>query len=171
MTITLTGKGDFSMCALQVSKMTKPVYINDGESNSGELKEDAPSSLTSSVYTVGDAIVSAVTAESTVSTFLANFDQSGLIVKDANGNTVADDAVVGSGMTVTTENGAFEYVIAVTGDVSGDGEVSSVDARLITQAAVGMATFNDWQQLAADFDGNNDVTTADVREMLVALIK
>ena len=170
-TISLTGKGDFSMCALQVSKKSKPVYINDGETNSGELKENAPSSLTSSIYTVGDAIVSKVAAETTVADFLNGFDQSDLIVKDNNGNVVDSTAFVGGGMIVTSANGDFSYTIAVKGDVSGDGEVTSIDARMITQMSVGITAFSDWQELAADFDDNNDMTTADVRAMLVALIK
>ena len=166
-TISLLGKGDFSMCSLQVSKSQKPVYINDGETNSGELKESA-SGLTSDRYTVTDAIVSAVNTETTVADFLAGFDQSGLTVLDASGNAVDASAKTATGMIVVA--GGKRYKIAVSGDVNGDGVASSTDARIITQASIDVYELTACEQLAADFDQNGSVSTADVRELLLSII-
>ncbi len=170
-TITLMGKGDFSMCSLQVSKKSKPVYINDGETASGERNQDATLPLTSANYTVGDSIVSRVDAKTTVADFLAKFDQSGLIVTDANGNILTDTDIVASGMTVSYADNSYCYTIAVTGDVNGDGALTSADARAVTKATVSSDSLSDWQQLAADYDNNQSVSTADVRAMLISLTK
>jgi len=171
-TITLMGKGDFSMCSLQVTKKSKPVYLEDGEYATGSLESGATLPLTSVIYAVEDTFVSKVAPETTVADFLAGFDQNGLIVKDANGNTLADTDTVCGGMTVTyAEDSAYSYTISVVGDVNGDGSVSSADARLITRMTVTGIEFLDWQMLSADYDDNQKVSTSDVRAMLIDLTK
>lgn len=168
-TITLLGKGDFSMCALQVTKKSKPVYIEDGETNSGALNSGAQEALTSDRYAIQDSFVSKVVADTTVADFLAGFDQSGLTVNDQNGNALNENDVVCSGMTVVY--GDYAYTIVVTGDVNSDGDVNSADARAIVLATVSSASMSDWQMLAADVNDDQDVTTADVRELLKSLTK
>ncbi len=166
-TISLEGKGDFSMCSLQVSKKTTPVYINDGEIASGKLESnDLP--LSSDLYTVGSSTISDVTELTSVADFLASFDQTNLIVTDVNGNTVDADAVICSGMTISYAD--VSYTIAVTGDVNGDGEATSADARIITKWSMDSSELLEWQQLASDFDNNQDVSTSDVRALLKSLI-
>jgi len=56
------------------------------------------------------------------------------------------------------------------GDVNGDGEVSTSDAREILVYMVGVSTLTDAQLLAADFDGDGEVTTADAREILMSMV-
>ncbi len=171
-TISLEGKGDFSMCSLQVSKKSVPVYLEDGEYANGSLEAGDYTPLTSERYTVSNSIVSKVDAQTTVADFLAGFDQSGLVVKDANGNTLTNTDIVCGGMTVTyADNTTYSYTIAVTGDVNGDGTVTSADARVITRATVSSSSLVEWQQLAADLDSNGTVTTADVRALLKSLIQ
>ncbi len=56
------------------------------------------------------------------------------------------------------------------GDVNGDGEVSTMDARLLISFLTGSETLSDAQKAAADFDGSGTLSTADVREMLFAVL-
>lgn len=53
-----------------------------------------------------------------------------------------------------------------TGDVDGDGDVDTTDARLTLQAAVGPIELTGAQTAAADIDGDGDVDTTDARLIL-----
>jgi len=56
------------------------------------------------------------------------------------------------------------------GDVNGDGEVSSQDARMLMLDTVIGGTLTDEQLAAADYNGDGKVNTQDARAMLLALI-
>jgi len=56
------------------------------------------------------------------------------------------------------------------GDVNGDGEATTVDARLIISHLISGLVFSDEQLAAADFDGNGEVSTSDVRAILGQVI-
>lgn len=56
------------------------------------------------------------------------------------------------------------------GDVDGDGEVTSIDARLALQASVGKVELTDEQKDAADVDGDGEVTSTDSRMILQASV-
>ena len=58
----------------------------------------------------------------------------------------------------------------VIGDVDGNGEISTADARTILMFLTGVENLTDEQLAAADFDGNGEVTTADAREILLSII-
>ncbi|MBR5134837.1 MAG: SH3 domain-containing protein, partial [Clostridia bacterium] len=58
----------------------------------------------------------------------------------------------------------------VIGDVNGDGVATTVDARLIVSYLIGTGTLTAEQLALADFNNSGDVSTTDVREMLVSLI-
>ncbi|MBO5797952.1 MAG: dockerin type I repeat-containing protein [Clostridia bacterium] len=60
----------------------------------------------------------------------------------------------------------FEIPFHAPGDVDGDGEVTSTDARLALQAAVGKGELSAGQQAAADVDGDGKVTSTDARLIL-----
>ena len=55
---------------------------------------------------------------------------------------------------------------AGTGDVNRDGQVDTVDARLVLQQIVDKVKFDPAQLLAADVNGDGQVDTADAREIL-----
>ena len=54
---------------------------------------------------------------------------------------------------------------AIPGDVNGDGQVDTTDARLVLQAAIGKVKL-DKQQTAADINGDGKIDTSDAREIL-----
>lgn len=54
----------------------------------------------------------------------------------------------------------------IPGDVDGDGEITSTDARLVLQATAGKVTLTDEEKAAADVDGDGEVTSTDARLIL-----
>ncbi|MBR5134681.1 MAG: SH3 domain-containing protein, partial [Clostridia bacterium] len=56
------------------------------------------------------------------------------------------------------------------GDVNGDNEISTMDARLIISYLLGTGDLSDDQKVLADFDGNSEVSTMDVRAMLMHVL-
>jgi len=59
---------------------------------------------------------------------------------------------------------------AVIGDVNGDGEVTTADARDILLYVVEAIDFNDAQKQSGDADGDGTVTTSDARELLIGIV-
>ena len=57
------------------------------------------------------------------------------------------------------------------GDVDGDGKVTSTDARLALQAAVGKVTLTEKQAIAADQNGDGTVDSTDARQILQKAVK
>ncbi|MBQ3068800.1 MAG: SH3 domain-containing protein [Clostridia bacterium] len=93
---------------------------------------------------------------------LANTDAIAVFADDVNKSQTTPDAVV------DPEPGpAPSYE---RGDINSDGEVSTVDARIILQSSVGQIAFSESQKQAADYNGDGSVSTVDVRAILKHLI-
>ncbi len=60
--------------------------------------------------------------------------------------------------------------VTVPGDVDGDGEATSSDARMALRKSVGLETFNATQTRAADVDFDGTVTSSDARLILRASV-
>ncbi len=60
--------------------------------------------------------------------------------------------------------------LSQSGDVNNDGDVSTTDGRLILIHLLGSKLLNDNQLFVADFDGNGEVTTSDVRAILSSVL-
>ncbi len=175
-TITLEGAGNLTLAALQTSRSSYTNYVTNEEYSSGILEPTYTpvDDITSSVYTVADGVVSNVTAESTVAAFLQNIDQRDhIVVYDAAGNTVSDTALIATGMTVKVVVDGVEkssYTVSVMGDINGDGEATTSDAREIVLYTVSAVSFNNAQILAADIDGSKIINTTDARDLLMAVV-
>lgn len=60
----------------------------------------------------------------------------------------------------------FCYTSFFKGDVDGDGEVTSADARTVLRAAADIEILDDDQRAVADVNGDGELTTADARQIL-----
>ena len=76
------------------------------------------------------------------------------------GETAVNDIVI-------TGVGAAKF--HAQGDADMDGKLSTTDARLMLQSAVGNTTFTDAQAAFADYDENGSVTTSDIRSLMHVL--
>ncbi len=133
-----------------------------------------PDELTSSYYTIDGDFITGVQAPTTVATLLNRLDNAnGVVVRSASGTVASNGHTVATGMTVAIEKGDTvmkSYTVVVGGDVNGDGVRTPLDARaaLISIVSEGDALAA-CQILAADYDRNGIITTADARRMLLAI--
>ncbi|MBQ9414096.1 MAG: hypothetical protein IJU16_03095 [Clostridia bacterium] len=132
--------------------------------------DSAPSAITGS-YPVKDGVMYNIAAGVTADGLLAALDNStGVLVKDGSGNTVT--GLVGTGMALELYGDGTllaRVIIAVKGDVTGDGRATSTDARGVLRSLLDDASpLNTAQQLAADYNSDNTVSTTDVRQILSA---
>lgn len=173
-TITLYGKGDLSLSALQASRKTDIVYVTDGQHASGTLQytpDPSPTALTSSVLTISDSIVSRIPAGTTVSKLLASFDQdaSYLAVYNKDGQRITSGTIT-TGMTLSILEGSSvvrSYGLSVIGDITSSGSITTNDVRMVMVVLLnGDSSLTAEQRLAADYNNNGQVDSSDARYML-----
>ncbi|MBR6780085.1 MAG: leucine-rich repeat protein, partial [Clostridia bacterium] len=87
----------------------------------------------------------------------------------ADGTEKKADAKIGTGDKLVLSDGT-EIVVSVLGDINGDGEVATADARLVLRKAVNLETFDNAQNVAANVDNNKEVGVADARMILRASV-
>lgn len=91
-------------------------------------------------------------------------EEADMQIVDINGNTLADDAYVGTGSVIKFMNGETvldEVNIVVTGDMNGDGYVNNRDAAMITRYLVDKETADFCQMVAIDVNGDGFVNNRD----------
>ncbi len=129
---------------------------------------EAPTAISGS-YTVTDGCLEALSVGTTDVQLKNAMNHSGMLsVTDKNGNAVS--GWLGTGMTLTlTVNGAAvdTATIIVSGDVNGDGDATTTDARLAILYKLGGTTLDKAYETAADYNRDGDVTTLDAREIML----
>ena len=131
---------------------------------------EEPTLTLSGAYPVNDGYVTGLPAGMTAAELIGAMDNSEqLSLKDKNGNVVTD-GVIASGMVLELAKDGIvldSAVLAVVGDLNGDGAVSSVDARTLLMQLLGVQSTDDpLVMLSADMDGDGQRTTGDVRAIL-----
>ena len=97
-------------------------------------------------------------------------------IYDTKGNEVPDGRKVGTGMVLKLSKGSIvkEYVLIVTGDLNGDGNVTGSDLIKIKRHIVKLELLKGPYLVAGDTNGNSDVTGSDlimIKRHIVKLIK
>ncbi|MBR6796974.1 MAG: N-acetylmuramoyl-L-alanine amidase [Clostridia bacterium] len=98
--------------------------------------------------------VSAMTAADVKAIFVAE-----VTVKDASGNALATDAVVGTGCTVT--DGEYTATVIVTGDIDGDGLVNTTDVASVKASIKENTALEGVFAKAADTNKDSKISTLD----------
>ncbi len=161
----LNGKGTLHVEALQLANTDTFGRFEDGV----YLAVSTPTAtLESDVYTITDAYVQGVAANTKVATLFENLRAGVSLTVSENGNAVSDDATVKTGMTLTM--GDRSWTLVVAGDANGDGVVNTLDARLILKSTMQSSLLNEAQKIAADFNQSGGVNTSDVRDLLRAMM-
>ena len=91
------------------------------------------------------------------------------LTEDVDGMIVAGDIVLAAG----TYKKPADAPGLMPGDVDGNGEINSADARLCLRRAVDLETYEKGSDkfIACDVDKNNEVTSADARKILRAAVE
>ena len=125
-----------------------------------------------SEYKTGDEYISKVDPRTTLADFISNLDTNGTpVVTKPDGTPVGMNEWVGTGMTLTVTKGdkQIQITIVVTGDVSGEGEVTLQDFAVVRQLRVRELAVEDLQTpglLAIDFDEDGGISLSDFSEEL-----
>ncbi|MBR2411581.1 MAG: leucine-rich repeat protein [Clostridia bacterium] len=95
----------------------------------------------------------------------------GAVIKTADGKSVENAALIGTGMVLTMADGSKKEIV-VYGDVDGDGKISAADARQALRASVGLENFKeDSAKYKAAKRGSLDkLSAADARLILRASV-
>lgn len=138
----------------------------------GEQPSPQPT-ITGKVYTVGDTVTK-VEPETTVADFIKNLAVSNgtAVVTDAAGKQ--KDGLVGTGDILRLYSGDKlhkSYPIVIYGDVNGDGQINSHDARVIQKHSVGLETLVGYNLTSADPNKDGTVNSHDARLVQKAAIK
>ncbi|MDO4864338.1 MAG: chitobiase/beta-hexosaminidase C-terminal domain-containing protein, partial [Ruminococcus sp.] len=105
--------------------------------------------------------------ENTAAQIKAQFANDDIVIKDANGEAVADDAVVGTGARVElvdTDGTVLDSaVIIISGDYTGDGKVNNKDLAKLNAyvAKTNTVEADEIQMIALDVNGDGSVNNRD----------
>ncbi len=133
-------------------------------------ESNAPTAL-SGAYTVTNGMIDGLTAGITADALTAAMDHSDLLcVTDKNGNVVSGKLATGMTLTLTVNGETVDSAtLIVSGDVSGDGDVTAMDARLILLYRLDSIPLDTAASQAADHNRDGNITTHDAREILLYL--
>ena len=95
----------------------------------------------------------------------------GAVIKTADGKSVENAALIGTGMVLTMADGSKKEIV-VYGDADGDGDISSADARLALRASVGLENYKEdsCYYKAANVESNDKISAGDARLILRASV-
>ncbi len=111
----------------------------------------------------GDLITN-VPHYTTVSSFLAQFENRSLEVLDQHGKELSGTAMVGTGATVNLYVGgllADTVTVMILGDTDGNGCVDTTDYMRTKAAIMGNLQLGQFEQIAADVDQSGSINTTD----------
>lgn len=116
-----------------------------------------------------DGLVTGVADETKLSDFIKNFESGNLIkVYSASGTKLGDNDFVGTGAEVRLYDGETvmdTVTVIVLGDVSGDGEIATIDYQRIRAFYLGKYELTGAALAAAHVAGNENVATIDYQRV------
>ncbi|MBR6779610.1 MAG: dockerin type I repeat-containing protein, partial [Clostridia bacterium] len=107
-------------------------------------------------------------AGATVTEFLEKASE-GTVIVNAKGEELKEDDLPGTGCVLVLPDGT-EHTIVIPGDINGDGEILSSDARKALRSAVGLENLQGAYSTAADVDATGGIAVADARKILRASV-
>ena len=133
---------------------------------------DAPAKITGA-YTVTNGLLQCLPVNTTATKLLAAMDNADYLrIVDKNGAAAGETLATGMKLQLVV-NGTVvdEAIIAVCGDVNGDGIVNTMDARaMLASTLQGGMSIDTAAGLAMDINGDGSVNTMDVRVLLKGFV-
>lgn len=149
------------------------IYARDYAGNETKFEldmvevKDAAKGITlqsGSSYSRSDDLILGISAGTRVSNLLSNFENSGLQAVNAQGQSLSNTAVIGTGMTIDLYDGGMlvdSVTVVVSGDVDGNGDIDTTDYMRIKSAMLGGFSLDRAQEKAADVDGSHNLDNTD----------
>jgi len=134
-------------------------------------RQTTPTAITGQ-YAVKNGLLDGVAVGTTASELLSVMDNGEyLSVVSADGKAVSGKLATDMILRLTV-NGTVvdEATVVVMGDVNGDAVADTLDARSILMAVLGAEDLSAAGESAADYDRDNTVMSADVRELLLTIV-
>lgn len=132
-----------------------------------------PATITSDVYKIGEETVRSVPLGVTAAEFAANIHQKSIrILKD--GAPVSADTCIGTGMVVQLLSGdqvVGGWIIIVTGDVNGDGQLSITDMIAVKAHVLQKNMLSGVFAQAADTSGDHNISITDFIQIKAHILK
>lgn len=183
---TVIATGDSGSFTVRISDFTSLKVDDDTDesgaddenhdsdhSNGGDTAADRtgqqrsePSSISSDVYQVDSAryYISDIPEQTTVAAFKKNMRYDGYSLTIYRGNAVKKSGNIGTAMRAVfdSEDFTYTYELAITGDITGEGNRNSRDLNTLMDYLIGASDFNGVYMLAADLTNDNRVDVCDV---------
>lgn len=107
--------------------------------------------------------ISGISLGTTASVLLGKREDATMVIKNAKGEVVSSNSKLGTGYTVSINNGKDTgiYTILLYGDVNGDGNVSASDYVLIKNHILKNSTLSGVYMSAADVNRSSGVSASD----------
>ncbi len=126
----------------------------------------APSPIASRVYHIntGNKIISKIAQNTTVSAFLAGLADSSYIFIYKDENQISGNSLLTTGSVVKLikDGTVYEtYTVAITGDINGDGNITSADFVLLRNHLLEINILHYPFGLSADINGDGKISSAD----------
>jgi len=123
-------------------------------------------------YPIKDGVLSGVTAGTTVAQLLERMNNASyLTVQTADGQSASGNLATGMTLSLVVDGTTVDQVtIAVIGDATGDGVVSTIDCRVLLSHFAGVNACTSLQLAAADADRDMVAETSDVRQILISCL-
>ncbi len=151
-----------------VSVAPEAIEVKDGAQ---DVTPGTPDNGLSEITLVGGSnyvkdgnVVNKVSSATKVDSFLKQFENKNLVVKDASGNEISNSDFVGTGATVLLYDGAnlVDMVsVVVLGDVDGTGIIDGTDYLRVKSKFLGTLDLDNNQTIAADVDKNGIIDGTD----------
>lgn len=118
---------------------------------------DLPEEITSNKYVVEDDMISRIIPGTTVKEFIKNVetknvDNDGIVILNQDGNTLNENDVIASGMTIKVGK-TLQFTASVIGDVDGDGQITVNDLAKVKLHYIVDTPLTGAYLKAADVDG------------------
>lgn len=138
-----------------------------------DIKEEAvvkPEGIYSDKYVIEDEYISRIVPNTKFGEFKQNIQtEQKYIVKDISGNTIGEEDIIKTGMTLQLDNNK-QFTLVVTGDLNGDGIISVTDLAKFKLHYIEKELLTGAYLKAADMDADKKVSVNDLAQIKLVYI-
>ena len=165
--VRITKNGIYTIYAEdeQGNKTVKVITITE------IVTPDPDDTITSSVYVITTTMIDKISPNTDVNTFKNNIStEVGYTIVNAKGEELQNTQEIGTGYKLITETNK-EYTLIVTGDLTGDGNITLIDMSLLRKHYLEIESLQDEYLKAADMDNNNIISLRDIANMRKTILE